>query len=496
LGAQEAAAAPAGHVEFRPSTAGKAGRVVGAIVLTLLIFLLPIFLKTTQDLWLALAAIYAIIGLSINIITGHAGQISLGHQAFVGIGAFMAAFIVAKIGAFPVDPASGLVFAPLLIPTADFFVAMTVAGIVGATMAFLLGLVALRIRGLYLALITLAFGLMAENTIFNWRAFTGGGSGASAPRPALFESNHAFAYICLLVLGIFLFVDWRFVKSRAGRAIVAFRNDERMAATIGVNVTRYKLLAFAVSGFLAGVAGSLFGHWNQTVTAPDFELRTALVWVLMAVVGGLGSRAGVVAGSAFFAVFPLYLTAKAGASTLSIPFVGEVLIQTLAPLIGALLLLLTITLYPGGIGQQLLPFRRWLAGGPLVDNRHEAIQVAGLPALIGLLGTILLTDGELLPRFLIGLVIGIAMAALFTVLLLLYVRAVQRSTGGVTTTAGASGGGALVAAETAAAAAAAAEGEDAAAGVAVPPALAEAEPPPAKAKATSRKQTTRKGTRS
>ncbi|MGH2711147.1 MAG: branched-chain amino acid ABC transporter permease [Actinomycetota bacterium] len=410
---------------FRPGTRGITARVVGSIVLVAAIFLLPRSLATTQDLWLGLAAIYAIIGLSINIITGHAGQISLGHQAFVGIGAFMAAFVVTKIGGFPVDPISGLVFAPLTIPTADFWVGLTVAGLTGATMAFLLGLAALRIRGLYLALITLAFGLMAETTIFNWRAFTGGGAGAAAPRPASFESNEAFAYVCLIILGLFLFVDWRLVKSRGGRAIVAIRNDEQTAATLGVNITRYKLLAFGVAGFLAGVAGALFGHWNQQVTAPDFDLRTALVWILMAVVGGLGSRAGVVAGSAFFAVFPLYLSAKAGGATVTIPGVGPVLIQTLSPFFGALLLLLTITLYPGGIAQQLLPFRRWLSGGPLVESRHEALQVAGLPALIGILATISFTDGSLLPRFLIGLVVGVATAAIFSVLLLLYVRSVH-----------------------------------------------------------------------
>ena len=490
--------ATAETTEFRPSPAGRAARTIGALVLLLLIFLLPILLQTTQDLWLGLAAIYAIIGLSINIVTGHAGQISLGHQAFVGIGAFMSAFIVAKVGNFPVDPTSGLVFAPPsgIVPTSDFFVALTVAGLTGATMAFLLGLVALRIRGLYLALITLAFGLMAENTIFNWRAFTGGGSGASAPRPAVFETNHAFAYICLILLGLFVFIDWLFVKSRAGRAIVAFRNDERVAATIGVNVTRYKLLAFAVAGFMAGVAGSLFGHWNQTVTAPDFDLRTALVWVLMAVVGGLGSRAGVVAGSAFFAVFPLYLSAKAGASTLTIPFVGPVLIQTLAPLIGALLLLLTITLYPGGIGQQLLPFRRWLAGGPLVHSRHEAFQVAGLPALIGILGTIVLTDGALLPRFLIGLVVGIALAALVSVLLLLYVRSIQGAAGHPDGAHGppaaGHGGGALVAGSGGDGAARPATDEEEAA-VPAPPGLtseeAAASATPASSRATRKRRT-------
>lgn len=429
---------------FKPGRAGLVARVVAAVALVSAILLLPRALETTQDLWLGLACIYAIIGLSINVLTGHSGQISLGHQAFVGIGAFMSAFVVMKVGNFPVDPASGLVFAPTLIATSDFWVAVTVAGFTGGAMALVLGLVALRIRGLYLALITLAFGLMAETTIFNWRAFTGGGAGAAAPRPAAFESNEAYAYVCMFVLGLFLFVDWRLVKSRAGRAIVAIRNEERVAATLGVNVTRYKLLAFGISGFLAGVAGALFAHWNQAVQALDFELRTALVWILMAVVGGLGSRAGVVAGSAFFAVFPLYLSAKAGGATLSIPGVGDVLIQTLAPFLGALLLLLTITLYPGGIAQQLGPFRRWLAGGPLVDSRHEAIQMAGLPALIGILGTIVLTDGSLLPRFLIGLVVGIALAAIFTVLLLLYVRSVQRS--GAVIPAGDAAGGALVAA--------------------------------------------------
>jgi branched-chain amino acid transport system permease protein len=462
---------------FQPTQRGLAARVAAAILLVGAILLLPKVLKTTQDLWLGLAAIYAIIGLSINVLTGHAGQISLGHQAFVGIGAFISAFVVMKVGNFPVDPASGLVFAPTTIPTADFWVALTVAGLTGAAMASFLGLVALRIRGLYLALITLAFGLMAENTIFNWRAFTGGGAGASAPRPASFEPNEAYAYVCLLLLGLFLFVDWRFVKTRAGRAIVAFRNDERVAATLGINVTRYKLLAFGISGFLAGVAGALFGHWNQAVQALDFQLQPALVWILMAVVGGLGSRAGVVAGSAFFAVFPLYLSAKAGGATITIPGIGPVIIQTLSPFIGSLLLLLTITLYPGGIAQQLAPFRRWLAGGPFVESRHEAFQVAGLPALIGILGTILLTDGALLPRFLIGLVVGVVLAAIVTVLLLLYVRAVHRtlSTTGASTASSVTvtAGGALVDASTRPHGELPEEEDEVEAGVPPPPALAE-----------------------
>lgn len=422
----DAASPSVGHVDaappFRPAPQGMVARAIGAVLLVAAILVLPVLLETTQDLWLALAAIYGIIGLSVNIITGHAGQISLGHQAFVGIGAFMAAFVVRTVGGFQTDPLTGLVIAPETIPSSDFWVGLAAAGLTGTLMAGLLGVVALRIRGLYLALITLAFGLMAETTIFNWRAFTGGGAGAATPRPAAFASNQAYAYVCLAVLALFLFVDWRLVRSRAGRALVAFRHNERVASTLGVNVTAYKLLAFATAGFLAGVAGALFGHWNQAVQALDFELRTALVWVLMAVVGGLGSRAGVVIGSAFFAVFPLYLSAAAGGATIRVPGLGEVLIQTLSPFFGALLLLLTITLYPGGIGQQILPLRRWLAGEPLVTSRHEALRLAGLPGLVALVATLLAASGTFPGRLVTAVVVGVVTTVLAALLLLEYVR--------------------------------------------------------------------------
>jgi branched-chain amino acid transport system permease protein len=339
---------PAGG--YRPSRMGIAARAAVAVLIAAVVLVLPLLLDNVWRGRMSFAVIFAVIGLSVNVITGHAGQISLGHQAFVGIGAFMSAYIVAR---------------------SNFGVAFVAAGVTGALLALILGLVALRIRGLYLALITLAFGLMAENTVFGLRGFTGGGAGAPAPRPALFQSDLAYVYLCLVVLGAALFVDWRLLATKAGRAIVALRNDERVAATLGVNVTAYKLLAFVLGGFIAGVAGSLFAHWNQFVQAEDFELRRALVWVLMAVVGGLGSRAGVVIGSAFFALFDFVVADIAGGSTWHLPLVGDVLVIILAPLFGAFLLLLTLTLYPGGIGQQLMPIRRWLSGGRFLEHKHR-----------------------------------------------------------------------------------------------------------------------------
>lgn len=337
---------PAPSLHTRLSGRGLMTRAGVAVLLAGGVALLPLFVGTVWDQRIGLAAIYGVIGLSVNVITGHAGQVSLGHQAFVGIGAFMSAFAVSNLGL-------GFVFGLVL------------AGATGGAVAALLGLVSLRVRGLYLALVTLAFGLTAEATVFNWRVFTGGGAGAPAPRPEPLASNQAYAYLCLAALAMVALLDWRLVKTKTGRAIVALRTDERVAATYGVNVTAYKVLAFVLSGFLAGFAGSLFAHWNGHVQALDFDFEVALVWVLMAVVGGLGSRAGVVIGSAFFAIFPLLLPA----STIRLPLLGDTIVQVLTPFIGALLLLLTLTAFPGGIGQQLTPLRRWLAGGPLL-HRH------------------------------------------------------------------------------------------------------------------------------
>src|SRR5437879_1530967 len=253
--------------------------------MVLIVATLPLWMVASWDARIALVGIYGIIGLSFNVITGYAGQISLGHQAFVGIGAFAAAYVV--------GPHIG----------AGFVVGFVAAGLLGAVLAFVLGLISLRVKGLYFALVTLAFGLMAETTIFNWRPFTGGGAGAPDPRPAGFGSDQSYAYLCLLFLAFFLYIDWRMSKSKPGRAVVAVRNNEMVAATLGVNVAGYKLLAFAVGGFLAGVAGALYASFTGQAYAASYTFPDpALVWLLMAVVGGLGSRAGVVLGSAFFAI--------------------------------------------------------------------------------------------------------------------------------------------------------------------------------------------------
>lgn len=352
---------PSPRREFQPSAAGwlTRGAVLAAVALLVIAF--PLTQAGPDVQIFTQAVVYAVIGLSLNVLLGYAGQISLGHQAFVGIGAFASAYTVSVQGQ-------------------SFWVALVVAMAVGALQAFVLGAVSLRVTGLYFALVTLSYGLLAEQTLFGIERFTGGGAGQPAPKPAGFATDHRYYYLCLAILAAVVFVDWRMMKTKAGRALLALRENPRVAAAYGINVKLYTLFAFIVAGVFAGLGGAMLAHNDTFVQANIFDFRLALIFVLMTVVGGLRSRTGVVIGSAFFAllgyliereyVFPITgwhlhiedLLAK-------IPLVPN-LTKEVAPLVlGPILLLLTITLYPGGIGQQLRPLTSWLRGKRF--DRHD-----------------------------------------------------------------------------------------------------------------------------
>lgn len=303
---------------------GVAGLMLGAIALVLTV---------VPDVYtnvISRAAIYGIVALSMNIIVGYTGQVSLGHAGFVGVGAFGAGYTLTELGM-------------------PYLAALVVAALTGALGALVLGAVALRVTGLYLALVTIAYGLFAQETLFNIRALTGGGAGLVASRPSWFETDTKYAWFCIAVLAVAIAFDWRLVSSRAGRAIQALRDDERVAASWGINVTGYKLAAFVTSGVLAGIAGALFASTEQIVSKEDFPLSLSITFLLMTVVGGVGNRWGVVSGGVLFATLPTLLD-RAHANFDFFPFTA--ISATWEPAIGALLLLLTLISFPGGLVQQ------------------------------------------------------------------------------------------------------------------------------------------------
>lgn len=333
--------------DFRPSPGGWAARIAVPTAVVGLILALPIILPYDyQADIVSLAAIYGCVALSMNVLVGYLGQLSLGHQAFFGVGAFASAIFATRWG----------------LPLPIGFLAGAASG---AFTAVLLGYVALRVKGLYLAIVTLAYGLLAEVSLFQFGFLA---QGIPADRPAIFESPRAYAYVVLGCLALLFVVDIRLVKSKAGRAIQAIRDDERVAQSFGINVTRYKLLAFIISGTFAGLAGALFGHMLGYVSSEnEFNLVLALTFVLMTVVGGLGNRVGVLIGATIFATLDEILELLHA----WIPFFPEVN-PVVVPIIGAALLVITLIQFPGGIGQQIQPIQKWVRGGRFdIHSMHE-----------------------------------------------------------------------------------------------------------------------------
>ncbi len=347
------------HRAFRPGPVGRVARTLVWVLLVWFVLAFPANVLSPFDLGVAdvsaatEAVIFGIIALSLNILLGYAGQISLGHQAFVGLGAFTSAYVVVDL-------------------QLSFWFALAVAAGMGALQAGLLGAVSLRLTGLYFALVTLAYGKFTEETLLGITALTGGEGGKSAPRPAGFDTELRYYLLCLGFLALVLFLDWRLTRSKAGRALQALRENPRVASSYGINVNAYILLAFATSGLFAGLAGALLAHHEEVIVGSKFDFRLALLFVLMTVVGGLRSRSGVVIGAAFFALlgsgkllemldrpleglFGFNLTHFIE-GTIGLPS------EFVALVVGPILLLLTITMYPGGIGQQLAPVREWLLG--------------------------------------------------------------------------------------------------------------------------------------
>jgi branched-chain amino acid transport system permease protein len=296
------------------------------------------------------AAIFAMVGLSMNVLVGYTGQISLGQQAFLGIGALTAANVV-NTGTTAADPFT-------------FAIGILAGALVAAGAALFLGAIALRIRGLYLALVTLVFGSVTADAIFTIPSLNGQDAGIPAYRPTALQENFAFYVFALAMVAVCIYVDVCIRRSKVGRGLIALRDNELVASAFGINVLGYKLLGFVVSGAMAGLAGGVYTFWSQEFSDKNFTsgagFSLALIFVVMVVVGGLGNRAGVIAAAAFFALLDPLLTGFAHHTGWLTWYTDHK--QYVQNIIGAVLLLQTVIFNPGGLGQVLRPFTQWFSG--------------------------------------------------------------------------------------------------------------------------------------
>jgi branched-chain amino acid transport system permease protein len=240
---------------------------------------------------LCLAGINVILAVSLNLINGFTGQFSIGHAGFMAIGAYASAYFTVTFGdrvlaALGFLPAFGAQSVLLL-------AGLSIGAVLAAIAGFLVGVPSLRLRGDYLAIVTLGFGEIIRVLILNIDAVGGARGFSGIPKLANFFWIYLFAAVTILIV-------YRIVRSSFGRTLLAIREDEIAAEAMGVHTTRAKVISFVVSSALAGIAGGLFAHYLMFIHDKSFTFLKSFEIIIMIVIGGLGSISGSVLGAMLF----------------------------------------------------------------------------------------------------------------------------------------------------------------------------------------------------
>lgn len=258
-------------------------KVFGAIAGLIALFVLPLFLGKYSIFLLSMLAVYALVSIGLNLLMGFTGQIAAGHAGFLALGAYFTAILGTRVEWMP---------CLAVLPLAGIF-----TGIVG----FLLGIPILRLKGFYIAMATLAFGVVVSEIILQWSSLTNGDNGLNVPRAVIggftFDSDYKLYYLIVSVTIILTLLAKNLVKGYIGRAFIALRESDVAAQTIGIDLAKYKTIAFAVSAFYTGVAGGLFAYLITFLSPDAFTLELSVDFIAMIVIGGMGSILGSIIGA-------------------------------------------------------------------------------------------------------------------------------------------------------------------------------------------------------
>ncbi|MFQ6607147.1 MAG: branched-chain amino acid ABC transporter permease [Fidelibacterota bacterium] len=236
-----------------------------------------------------LAGIAIIVAVGLDLLSGYTGLISLGHAAFMAVGAYTSAVLMVHFG-WP------------------FILSVPAAGLVALLAGVALGFPALRISGLYLAIVTMGFGVVVHRIIIELQVWTGGSDGMPVPAAEILgaeiTSDRSLYYLIYANAIILIMVAKKLMATKIGRALVAIRDSEEAAQTAGIHLARYKVLIFAVSAFYAGIGGALYAHTIRFITTDYFSILLSIQFLVMVIVGGIGSIYGAVLGALFITFLP------------------------------------------------------------------------------------------------------------------------------------------------------------------------------------------------
>ena len=306
-----------------------------AYIIVGLLFLLPLFFNEYIISVANLIGIAVIAAIGLNVLTGFTGQISLGHGAFLGVGAYTAGFLTAKLGL-------------------SFWIALPAAGVIAALVGAVFGIPSLRLKGLYLAIATLAAQVIIEFTINHWEAVTNGPHGLLLPAPEIFgiklNTDTSYYYLILIVAVMVTVFTYNLFRSRSGRAFLAIRDRDIAAEVMGINLFKYKIMAFATSSFMVGIAGALWGHYLRIISPEHFTLAVSIQYLAMIIIGGLGSIMGAVYGAVFITLLPIILREFAGPLSTVFPNI-EVIFNGLREAVFGLIIILFLIFEPEGIAK-------------------------------------------------------------------------------------------------------------------------------------------------
>jgi branched-chain amino acid transport system permease protein len=306
------------------------------IAFLIILFTIPLY---ANNYWLRVSnligtTVIAVTGL--NILTGYCGQLSIGHAGFMAVGAFT----------------SGVLTGRLDLP---FPLAFICSGLMAGVTGLIFGMPSVRVKGFYLAITTIAAQFIIFWIINHWN-ITGGFNGISVPYAAIgglvFNSNFSQFYLIMVITVVVIFLAKNLARTKAGRAFIAIRDNDLAAEVMGVNLFYYKMLAFFIGCFLAGIAGSLVAHTVGMITTDNFPFLDSILYVGMVIIGGLGTTLGPILGSIFIRLLGVGVFFLSPALKESFPNLPGGFTTGLAPMLFGLIFMLFLILEPRGIAHR------------------------------------------------------------------------------------------------------------------------------------------------
>src|SRR4030043_374024 len=307
-----------------------------------LVFTAPLYLRSN---WLS---VFNLIGITIiavtglNILIGYCGQLSIGPAGFMAVGPYTTGVLTGELGwPFPV----GLLCAGLS------------AGLIG----IIFGLPSVRVKGFYLAITTIAAQFIIIWVINHWTSVTGGFMGLNVPRASIFgfvfKTEASQFYLIMVVVALCIFLAKNLVRGRVGRAFIAVRDNDLAAEVMGINLLYYKLLAFFIGCFLAGIAGALFAHWTTFLNAENFTLTDSILYIGMIIIGGLGTTIGPILGAVLIRLLQQGIMYISPSLATAFPAIPAGFTRGIAPMVFGLVIIFFLILEARGLAHRWTLFK-------------------------------------------------------------------------------------------------------------------------------------------